>query len=980
MRQKRTTTNNLHRAVSFLNSHLKGEFYARLRHVGYTPLKVSQASVGNLTAVKNAITASRADKANKEWADKVDLLDDIDEKFNKRLTTELINCAYKEKPPDALKNMHPLFRVQFAAAFTLAMQTGRRGEESFKQKLVQRFVRNVELLGVRGTPCGYSLTNKSKRNKVSRREYTTTAPHVDPLKDASANHGAMWMYRFVVMKEPLPNFLDYTTCYDVPTFRKATSIANMSGDSFRDIFKQFFVANQFMVGMITHQCRREVEQMLDDLGCQPENIARMCGHALDQQSRLTNVQTKSYLTNKPLECVLAATGTTTKDRSSYTSVMAHGVSLVPDNLLRYFRKISDLLDMRDKVESDYASCQNLKERKEKRLCTMKHSCERIVFDIKCFFVLCASRPINENGANLLVHAKTFQEEHRNGTLRTIFLDPAFQSQEYLNFRSRIRSLEDQIHLVHLAHPQDLVQGVRGSNSDAVSQLVGVIAALKAEVHALAHNVDRLADNVNSLEQKVDRLEQEGDRRSGVLEIPGKSAAVVANSAADAATNPAAEIRPLDPQENNRRYRQEEILRAEEPTSVLRIELKDSGDNTFDGYIDTYLNEYVTLERQGIEWRADRKVLDSSGNERITSSRAQFWSRRRPLYSLYEIYKEQYKRSQPDSSEEDADKFARRKGEELFQKHKAKNKNETFKNLKRAWEELKNTAEGKELYDNTFLGQQPIKKAKFSSVDQPQEPVAQAASHEALASQEAFHVQRQEQNDLTNPHQHCPGAPALTRGRTLIEQRQNCVGSVRRRVTPRAAAPDAFQQAFGTLSPEEMQQVLEARSQYHQSPTPSELDDEAEALAEYQRAQREKQPRQERRQRAAADRRGMELAKQTNGYHYSRQHNLYVHFPVQCQQPRVPVPGWQPPPPATRNGPRPLHRSLSELIAADRPQLPQFPHGPITTEMVIDARNQRWSGRPEFDNGALHQPRRESFFPAMQEGFKGPSVAERDIDL
>ena len=449
MRQKRTTVPNLRKAVTFLNAHLKGEFYARLRHIGHTPLKISGAMVGHLLTVKNAIAASNAEKADLAWENRDELLDAIDEMFGKSLITKLISCAYQEQPPDKLKSMNPLLKVQFAAAFTYAMQTGRRGEESFKQKVVQRFVRKIEELGIGGTPCGFVLTNKSKRNKVGRREYATTAPHVDPLKDASANHGAMWMYRFVVMKERLPDFLDYRTCFEVPTFRKVTSITNMSGDSFRDAFKQFFVANNFLDGMITHQCRREVEQMLDNLGCQPENIARMCGHALDQQSRLTNVQTKSYLTNKPLECVLALTGTTTKNPSSYQSVMAHCVKLVPETLLRRFPIIGDLLDMRDKVVDDFNRCQSFKERSEKRLCTMKRSSERIVFDIKCFFVLCASRPMNENGANFLVHAKTFQEEHRNGTLRTIFLDPAFQSQEYLNFRSEVRSFEDDFHSVHV---------------------------------------------------------------------------------------------------------------------------------------------------------------------------------------------------------------------------------------------------------------------------------------------------------------------------------------------------------------------------------------------------------------------------------------------------------------------------------------------------------------------------------------------------
>lgn len=448
------------------------------------------------TSVKNNNTASRANnKVAKEWDDQVELRDDIDEKSDKRLISHLINCAYKEQPPDVLKSMHPLLKLQFAAACTFAMQTGWRGEQtSFRQKVVHRFVGPVALLGVGGTLCGRTLPNKPKRNTANRREYTHTAPHVDPLRDTSANHGAMWMYRFVVMEEALPNFLDFTTCYAVPTFRNVTSITNMSADLFREMFQQFCKADLFMGGMITQQCRRKVDQMLANLGCQPENLARMCGH---HQSRLTNVP------NNPLECVLAATGTTTKDPSAYTSVMAHGVSMVPENLLRCFRKIGELLDMRDKLERDFASCQSVQERSEKRLCIMKCSCERMIFDIKCFFVLCASRPRNEDGANLLVHAKTFQEEHCNGTLRTIFLDHAFFSQEYLNFRSQVRSLEDLIHLVPVGQqPHELV---RGSNSDALSQFIGAIAALQAEVQALAQKMDRLEQHVVGSTRKWDEL-------------------------------------------------------------------------------------------------------------------------------------------------------------------------------------------------------------------------------------------------------------------------------------------------------------------------------------------------------------------------------------------------------------------------------------------------------------------------------------------
>jgi hypothetical protein len=69
-------------------------------------------------------------------------------------------------------------------------------------------------------------------------------------------------------------------------------------------------------------------------------------------------------------------------------------------------------------------------------------------------------------------------------------------------------------------------------------------------------------------------------------------------------------------------------------------------------------------------------------------------------------------------------------------------------------------------------------------------------------------------------------------------------------------------------------------------------------------------------------------------------------------------------------------SLSELIAADRPQLPQIPPGPITPAMVVGVRNHRWPVPHEYLNGILHEPPQQSFFPVMEEGHRGPSISER----
>ena len=73
--------------------------------------------------------------------------------------------------------------------------------------------------------------------------------------------------------------------------------------------------------------------------------------------------------------------------------------------------------------------------------------------------------------------------------------------------------------------------------------------------------------------------------------------------------------------------------------------------------------------------------------------------------------------------------------------------------------------------------------------------------------------------------------------------------------------------------------------------------------------------------------------------------------------------------------------LSALIAAERPQEQQIPtDGPVTVAMVEAASNRRWSSHPEYYNGStLHQSPQQSY-AAVDEGYRGVSVAERDFDL
>lgn len=671
---------NLTKAVSFMHAHMRGEFYARLRAVDYRPLKVSTAKIGSSSKLQNIFKEARLYKAIKAWEKKEDILADVDEMMSLTQIRAMIVSTFEAQPHEAIAKMEPLLRVQFPPAFNSAMMTGRRGEEQYKQRAVQRFVRPIRKLGpLPGTVCSFAANNNAKHNKVGRVEYSACAPHVDPFRDPSAMHGVMWLYRFVVANEPLPDFTNYKTAFDFPTYRTAKKVKNMDGDGYRDLWRPFYTANDVVVGKVTHQSRREVEQLLDDAGCKPESIARHCGHQAPSVKQ-TTVQTQSYLTNPPLECVVTVAGGDRSNPNLHIAIVALGERFVSEAMIGKISKIAQLLAMRDAIHAAHSQCKSQKERMDKRLCTLKRSIDSIVVEIKRAFVLFVTRPIDPETFLLQPNEKTMFETFYNGLLLPLFQHSVFESQEFLDLRAAVRELENKQH----EHSSLLQPAFYSSQQQQLKDyLLPVQTAIFTELHSMR------------LERERDREQASKTLSGSLLPGPAQSKLLLAPAKQPVPLQqpPSKSDVPLkyssEPRQKRPCIRQEDVHRAEEPTTVPRPLLKDDGIDSLRDQWKIYTEKWRPLEQHPehtVKWRADRPVKDANGNWQRSKRNSNWWNKRIRMWQLVELYIEEHLANHPGCSPEEAEEAALVRGTDLYEifRKSKNNKNYIFQQFTKEW--------------------------------------------------------------------------------------------------------------------------------------------------------------------------------------------------------------------------------------------------------------------------------------------------------
>lgn len=621
------TLDLMKKAKTFINAHLKAEYYCRLKKAGYhSPTVPTNISVGKLVEVSGCCKAAAKRNAVQARDNFQDFQAEVDNSISAPKIRELAELALNSDTTEVLDKMSDIMKLNFIASFFSSQQICRRGEDHYKQKLVQRFTRVIKRIGPKpGTMCSFVVMNEAKHNQVNRLEYTAQAPHSDALRDAAAWHGILWLHRLCVSSEPLPDFFDYKELFKVATYRAAHTAENMGPKYFGQIWKEFYVAAKIIVRKKTHQWKGQGQREMHDSGCLTEDISRFVGQQA-ATTKSTNAQTLSYLTNPPVSCVVERAGGDPLQPKLHAP--AWSLPLVEESMLREISQLSKLLDHRDAVHLAYDACQSHHERMENRLCTAKGSIDSMVHDITRAFQLFASRPLDPETLVLQQDKPTMQENERfrQGTLKPLFDLPVFAGARY----------------------QDLQQRVRKSEDNCAGLTLLLTHPVRNELHKVIQ--EQIAGPINTIGMVLQQVLQElGQQRSSphamtVHEHFPRDASILATSHCQPLALPPPPSEDTlkgtnRPRKKRRGLNQRLVLQAETATDSQCprpvLSGSDSGCVTVYAYWDLYKSRWKPLEdKWGAEWRVDKPFATTANSQTQKGhARSTWWGTRRPMYDF-----------------------------------------------------------------------------------------------------------------------------------------------------------------------------------------------------------------------------------------------------------------------------------------------------------------------------------------------------------
>jgi hypothetical protein len=614
------------KAKTFINAHLKCEFYTLLRDFSEEhPHIPASVNVGENVSVKNSCQSVIGRKADRSREECLDLYADIDNVISEKQIRSMMEFVFLPKPGGEVEKMNLLYRLEFAASFSLSMQDLRRSEEHRDQLLVQRFTKRVRSIGpVPGTIVSMNLTNKAKHNHVGRLEYTGAAPHSDQLRDSTAWHGLMWLYRFVVKQEGFPNFQDYTELYKVATYRAHESNNTIPENSFSVMWRSFYTDAEVVVGKLTHQPRRQAQQEMDEDGCDTADIARMAGHAVASVKH-TRAQMESYLTN------VWSPGLVHRAKGNHKELRLHCPAWrSQSSLLVLVLLVPGLVEQQAAIQLEYDACKSMEERKTKRLCLALASINSMLNDIGAAIQMLASRPVDPVTGALLADQPTIRTQFLQFALHDMLNLEAFHSTAYIKLEVEMRRTQDQ----YFSTEVDLQGPFRNELERIIVQRVNVPIQSMERAHQYQFNQVMQAFAAGTLPGVVHPVSHQqpwhrapgvahGTRGTQPITLPAQATTLAKGSA---------------PRKRRSAVTQSQVLQIERAQGVAegvpRPTLEDASFTTLAQIWRQYQTRWRPLEdRWGSAWRVDIQIPGCSKR----NARATWWSSRKPIYLVIEHF-------------------------------------------------------------------------------------------------------------------------------------------------------------------------------------------------------------------------------------------------------------------------------------------------------------------------------------------------------
>jgi Centromere DNA-binding protein complex CBF3 subunit, domain 2/Transcriptional activator of glycolytic enzymes len=324
-------------------------------------------------------------------------------------------------------DLTPLMMYNTMVEFYMGMLMLSRGEDTRFYSFGIMFVATLLNVGRMGTKVLGFITSCGKTNASGHHSKTGVGRHKNPLLCVIGVIGLLFLFRFIVLKEPTPDFIDYKEIYETPLLR--SSVDQRKSTSY-DVQYQNIVLLFRQLGIDpsakTHFGRGYGQRLLDSLGVDIEMIARLAAKHHDAMH-------DSYVTGLPWKSILGITGFDPENpKEAYA---AHCSVELTEQDIYSLPGLEFLLVQRQRVDAAVAAAvaKGTGTMAQERLYTAKGSLLAFFFIIQTCLLVAAARPRNVRGeieadsppmfrkfpGNPVFHLSLFQSEAFKGICQRV---------------------------------------------------------------------------------------------------------------------------------------------------------------------------------------------------------------------------------------------------------------------------------------------------------------------------------------------------------------------------------------------------------------------------------------------------------------------------------------------------------------------------------------------------------------------------------
>jgi hypothetical protein len=484
---------------------------------------------------------------------------------------------------------------------------------------------------------------------------------MDAYCDHTFYRGMVWLYRYLILDEPVPDFENFASWFSLPVHRKVSNRCSEVGSTeYYDVWKKFFDEAGVLVGMVTYQCRRQSMQELDEEGVDTIQIARMSGHgpeAAAAQKKGSSAMMKSYITNGCVQGSTSRGGGDHRYPKNHEPPRVKESCAVTDDTLRKFLsgrgipKLAQLLDEREKTNKALDACTTVDEGREKRLYAATDVIETQIADIKWCLQALASIPVQAKATSVLEPTGkkqdgtdmflSIRERHIDGTFKSLLHNAGFHSDHYLDLVRRVQKAQwEEVR----AHSPE-AQAARQSESQIADRKEREQTLMLArDTHRLMGDTHRLmgdiAQHIKSGGIPVVAALQQGQHISAQPKHKQSARHSMVQEEIRKRRQPLVQG---SGQKKRSRVTQEQT-RMVERVRVAGVE-RPLLDNSIDGdckdtadFLAVWRENLRPREQaHGNQWRVDLPLdLGSNGKTAAANAKATWWSKRLPLYAFFEV--------------------------------------------------------------------------------------------------------------------------------------------------------------------------------------------------------------------------------------------------------------------------------------------------------------------------------------------------------